>query len=103
VGSLIAAVEFFGLFFLHNSPPLVAGTLAIIATGLSLLQVGAFNIVLESTPRHQSGTSLGITFLLNLIGGAKGPAIAGIIMQMNLILVVGNSGEYWKISFSPIL
>jgi MFS family permease len=93
VGSLIAAIGFFGLFFFHYSPPLVAGTLAIIATGLSLIQVGGFNIVLESTPRHLSGTSLGTTVLLNLIGGAIGPAIAGIIMQMNLILVVGNSGN----------
>lgn len=93
IGSLIAAIGFFGLFFFHYSPPLVAGTLAIIATGLSLIQVGAFNIVLESTPRHLSGTSLGTTVLLNLIGGAIGPAIAGIIMQMNQISVIGTSGN----------
>ena len=93
IGSLIAAIGFFGLFFFHYSPPLVAGTLAIIATGLSLIQVGAFSIVLESTPRYLSGTSLGTTVLLNLIGGAIGPAIAGIIMQMNQISVIGTSGN----------
>jgi MFS family permease len=93
MGSLIAAIGFFSLFFFHYSPPLVAGTLAIIATGLSLIQVGAFNIVLESTPRQLSGTSLGTTVLLNLIGGAIGPAIAGIIMQMNQISVIGTSGN----------
>jgi MFS family permease len=91
-GSVIASIGFFSIFLFHSTPTLVAGTLAIIATGLSLIQVGAFNIVLESTPRHLSGTSLGTTVLLNLMGGAIGPTIAGIIMQINQISVNGNSG-----------
>jgi MFS family permease len=91
-GSVIASIGFFSIFLFHFTPTLVAGTLAIIATGLSLIQVGAFNIVLESTPRHLSGTSLGTTVLLNLMGGAIGPTIAGIILQMNQISVNGNSG-----------
>ena len=92
IGSIIAAVGFFSIFILHSSPPMVAGTLAIIATGLSLIQVGAFNIVLESSPRHLSGISLGMTVLLNLIGGAAGPTVAGIIMQMNQVYVGTNMG-----------
>ena len=83
IGSIIAAVGFFSIFILHSSPPMVAGTLTIIATGLSLIQVGAFNIVLESSPRYLSGISLGMTVLLNLIGGVVGPTVAGIIMQMD--------------------
>ena len=92
IGSIIAAVGFFSIFILHSSPHMVAGTLAIIATGLSLIQVGAFNIVLESSPRHLSGISLGMTVLLNLIGGAVGPIVAGIIMQMNQVFISGNMG-----------
>jgi fucose permease len=76
---------------MHSTPAFVAGTLAIISTGLSLIQVGAFSIVLESTPRHLSRTSLGTTVLLNLIGGAVGPAIAGIIMQTNQVSIAGNN------------
>ena len=91
IGSVIAAIGFFSIFIMHSTPALVAGTLAIIATGLSLIQVGAFNIVLESTPRHLSGTSLGTTVLLNLIGGAVGPAIAGIIMQTNQVTITGSN------------
>jgi MFS family permease len=91
IGSVIAAIGFFSIFIMHSTPALVAGTLAIIATGLSLIQVGAFNIVLESTPRHLSGTSLGTTVLLNLIGGAVGPAIAGIIMQTNQVTIAGSN------------
>jgi MFS family permease len=92
IGSIIAAVGFFSIFILHSSSSMVAGTLAIIATGLSLIQVGAFNIVLESSPRHLSGISLGMTVLLNLIGGALGPTVAGIIMQMNQVSISGNMG-----------
>jgi MFS family permease len=91
IGSVIAAIGFFSIFIMHSTPALVAGTLAIIATGLSLIQVGAFNIVLESTPRHLSATSLGTTVLLNLIGGAVGPAIAGIIMQTNQVTIAGSN------------
>jgi MFS family permease len=69
---------------------MVAGTLAIIATGLSLTQVGGFNTILESTPRQFSGISLGMTVLLNLIGGAVGPAIAGIYMQTNQVFINGS-------------
>lgn len=93
IGSIIAAVGFFSIFILHSSPPMVAGTLAIIATGLALIQVGAFNIVLEFSPRHLSGISLGMTVLLNLIGGAVGPTVAGIIMQMNQVSIGGNMGD----------
>jgi MFS family permease len=92
IGSIIAAVGFFSIFILHSSPPMVAGTLTIIATGLSLIQVGAFNIVLESSPRYLSGISLGMTVLLNLIGGAVGPTVAGIIMQMNQVSISRISG-----------
>jgi MFS family permease len=66
---------------------MVPGTLDIIAIGLSLTQVGGFNIVLESTPRQFSGISLGMTVMLNLIGGAVGPTIAGIYMQTKQVFV----------------
>ena len=90
IGSIIAAVGFFSIFILHSSPSMIAGTLTIIATGLALIQVGAFNIVLEFSPRHLSGISLGMTVLLNLIGGAVGSTVAGIIMQMNQVSIGGD-------------
>ena len=68
--------------------------MAIIATGLSLTQVGGFNIILEHTPRQFSGISLGMTVLLNLIGGAIGPAIAGIVMQTNRVFIKGINGSF---------
>ena len=90
IGTIISTIGFFSIFLLHSTEAMLAGTLAIIATGLSLSQVGGFNIVLESTPRQFSGISLGMTVLLNLIGGAIGPAIAGISMQANQVFVNGS-------------
>jgi MFS family permease len=90
IGSIITTIGFFSMFLLHSTEIMLAGSLAIIATGLSLTQVGGFNIVLESTPRQFSGISLGMTVLLNLIGGAIGPAIAGIYMQENQLIVNGS-------------
>ena len=90
IGTIISTIGFFGIFLLHSTETMLAGTLAIIATGLSLSQVGGFNIVLESTPKQFSGVSLGMTVLLNLIGGAIGPAIAGISMQANQVFVNGS-------------
>jgi MFS family permease len=90
IGSIISTIGFFSILLFHSTESMVAGTLAIIATGLSLTQVGGFNTVLESTPRQFSGISLGMTVLLNLIGGAVGPAIAGIYMQTNQVFINGS-------------
>jgi MFS family permease len=91
IGVIISTIGFFSIFLFHSTESMVAGTLAIIATGLSLTQVGGFNIILESTPRQFSGISLGMTVLLNLIGGAVGPAIAGIYMQTHQVFLNGSS------------
>jgi MFS family permease len=91
IGSIISTIGFFSILLFHSTESMVAGTLAVIATGLSLTQVGGFNTILESTPRQFSGISLGMTVLLNLIGGAVGPAIAGIYMQTNQVFINGSS------------
>src|SRR5215211_99419 len=90
IGVIISTIGFFSIFLFHSTESMVAGTLTIIATGLSLTQVGGFNTILESTPRQFSGISLGMTVLLNLIGGAVGPAIAGIYMQTNQVFINGS-------------
>jgi MFS family permease len=61
VGSIISTIGFFSLFLFHSTELLVAVNLAIIAAGLSLMQVGGFNIAIEATPRKFSGISLGMT------------------------------------------
>jgi MFS family permease len=89
IGSIVSALGFASLFLFHSDGMLVAANLAIIAGGLSLMQVGGFDIVLQSTPRKFSGISLGMTVLFNLVGGSVGPAVAGIYMQTNQVLIKG--------------
>ena len=89
IGSIVSALGFSSLFLFHSNGILVSTNLAIIAGGLSLIQVGGFDIVLQSTPRKFSGISLGMTVLFNLVGGSVGPAVAGIYMQANQVLIKG--------------
>lgn len=89
IGSIVSALGFSSLLIFHSNGILVATNLAVIAGGLSLMQVGGFDIVLQSTPRKFSGISLGMTVLFNLVGGSVGPAVAGIFMQANQVFMEG--------------
>jgi len=73
------------MFLFHSTEVLITINLAIIATGLSLTQVGSINIILVNTPKQSNGVSLGMTTLLYLIGTSIGPVLAGLFMQANQI------------------
>jgi MFS family permease len=80
-GGIISTFGFFLLFVFHPTAFVISLELCIIAIGLAFAEIGAFNISLVSAPINQSGTSLGITMLLFLIGMSLGPAIAGIYLE----------------------
>ena len=94
IGSIVSTIGFFSLFLFHSNGIVVSTNLAIIAGGLSLMQVGGFDIILQSTPRRFSGISLGMTVLFTLIGGSVGPAIAGIFMQTNQVFIKDLAGSF---------
>ena len=60
-GTIIMTIGFFSLFIFHSTGITVAINLAIVAAGISLIQVGAFNITMEYTPLKYSGVSLGMS------------------------------------------
>ena len=102
-GTIIMTVGFFSLFMFHSTEFMVAINLAIVASGISLIQVGAFNITMEYTPRQFSGVSLGMSVVLVLIGSSIGPAIAGIYMQTHQeVIAKGISGSSGGSFPSPI-
>ncbi|PWU78729.1 MAG: MFS transporter [Candidatus Nitrosopolaris wilkensis] len=88
-GTIIMTVGFFSLFIFHSTENMVAINLAVVAVGISLIQVGAFNITMEYTPLKFSGVSLGMSVVLFLVGSSIGPAIAGIYMQTHQELAKG--------------
>jgi MFS family permease len=91
-GTTIMTIGFFSLFMFHSTEFIVAINLAIVAAGISLIQVGAFNITMEYTPLRFSGVSLGMSVVLFLIGSSVGPAIAGIYMQTHQEIAKGVKG-----------
>ena len=81
VGSVLTTIGFASLFAFHGSESLISLNLIIISAGLSLTQVGAFNITLQHTPHQYSGVSIGISVVLVLMGSSIGPVIASTYMQ----------------------
>jgi len=94
VGSIITTIGFFLLFVYHSNEFIIALELSIIAIGLSLVEIGSFNIALVVPPLHLSGTSLGITMLLFLIGMSIGPTISGIYLESFQITIKDVTGSY---------
>jgi len=92
IGSIISTIGFFLLFIYHPSELVISLELCIIAIGLAFAEIGAFNISLVSAPLNQSGTALGITMLLFLIGMSLGPAISGIYLE-SFRSTVDNTNE----------
>ncbi len=88
-GTLVMTIGFFMLFMFHSTEFLVAINLAIVAIGISAIQVGAFNITMEYTPRQFSGVSLGMSVVLVLVGSSIGPVIAATYMQTHQELAGG--------------
>jgi MFS family permease len=94
IGGVIIAMGCFGLFASHSIGYLVSVNIAIIAAGISLVQVGSMNLILESTPRQFGGISLGMTVIFKMIGSAIGPVLAGMYMQANQATLVGIKGSF---------
>ncbi|MEO9319600.1 MAG: MFS transporter [Nitrososphaera sp.] len=94
LGYAINAGGFFMLTAFHSQPWMVSAALATISTGISLGSVGLMNIILLATPFQKMVTSVGMTTVLRILGSAVGPAIAGVVMQLNLTTVAGHAGRY---------
>jgi MFS family permease len=92
LGIILSIAGFFLVFLSHSTEFLITISLAVVAAGLSLTQIGTINIILVNTPKQSNGVSLGMTTLLYLIGTSVGPVLAGIFMQANqtVLPVVGS-------------
>ncbi|HZT34556.1 MAG TPA: MFS transporter, partial [Nitrososphaera sp.] len=94
LGYAINAAGFFMLAAFHSQAWMVSTALAVISTGISLGSVGLMNIILLSTPFRNMVTSIGMTTLLRIVGSAVGPAIAGVIMELNQTRIEGAAGTF---------
>ena len=83
IGIAITIAGFLGLLAFHTDLFVISLNLAILSTGLSLINVGALNVTMLATPIQHTGMSLGTNNLMRILGGAIGPALAGMYMQAN--------------------
>jgi MFS family permease len=81
VGSIVGVLGFFGILFFHTTEISIIIGLVIVGAGISLVQVGGFNIITSKTPKKFSEVSVGVTSLLFIIGMSIGPAISGLFLQ----------------------
>jgi MFS family permease len=105
IGSIISVIGFSSLFIYHSTEFDIIVNLSIIAVGLSLAEVGGFNITLVSVSPKIGGISMGITVLLFLIGMSIGPAIAGIYLETFQSPIMLNEISYFfpsKFSYDMI-
>jgi MFS family permease len=79
-GSMISAVGYF-IFLFHSTELEVSVSLAIVSTGLALLNTIGMNIVMLSTPKQFGGITIGMVQVLMFIGMSIGPVVGGMYMQ----------------------
>ena len=94
LGSVISTIGFVSLYLYHSTEFLVSTNLAILSTGLSLTNVGAMNVIMLTTPRQDTGVSLGMSTLIRIIGASVGPAMAGMYMQTHKTSLPGIVGTF---------
>ncbi|MGI0101423.1 MAG: MFS transporter [Nitrosotalea sp.] len=94
VGSIISATGFASLFMYHSTEFMISANLAILSTGLSLINVGAMNVIMVATPKQNVGVSLGMSTLIRIIGASVGPAMAGMFMQTHKTSLSGIVGTF---------
>lgn len=88
-GAAIALAGFAFMLLYHADALQVAAGLAVIATGLSLTDVGQINMNTVATPARFAGVSFGMNTLFRLVGASVGPAVAGMLMQANQMTIDG--------------
>jgi MFS family permease len=91
-GTSISTAAFFALYFLHSTELSVSTSLAVLAVGISLTNVGALNLIILSTPRQNSGISLGMTMLIRIVGSAIGPVLAAMFLESYQYSVASGGG-----------
>jgi MFS family permease len=91
-GTSVSMAAFFAIYFLHTTELSLSTSLAVVAIGISLTNVGAQNLIILSTPRQNSGVTLGMSTLIRIVGSAIGPVVAAVLMQSYQYSVVIGGG-----------
>lgn len=93
VGSVTSVIGYFSILLFHSSQLEVSVSLAIVSTGLALLNTIGMNIVMLSTPKHFAGVSIAMVQVLTFIGMSIGPVVGAMYMQSHQVHMDGISNS----------
>ena len=103
IGGIFVILGTLSLFIFHSTEVEVSANLALMAVGLSLTNIVGWNILVSSSPKEYTGTSVGVGALLFFLGMAIGPALSGIYIEMNQSSISNIDGLFpLKESFNLI-
>ena len=94
IGGIFVIIGSSGLYMFHSTELEVSANLTLMAIGLSLTNIIGWNILVSSSPKEYTGTSVGVGALLFFVGMAIGPALSGIYIQTNQSLIDGINGLF---------
>ena len=100
-GTIVMTIGFFMLSIFHSTELIIAINLAVVAIGISAIQVGAFNITMEYTPRQYSGVSLGMSVVLVLIGRLNRTSYCGNVYADSSVAC--ERSHQWSFPFTGII
>lgn len=99
LGTVVGCIGFISIVISHSTEFLLSLNLAIISIGLALTNVGAQNVIILSIPRENSGTSLGMTSFMRLVGSSIAPALSGMFMQgYQYTVIIGGKPQFFPSS-----
>lgn len=94
IGGIFVILGTSSLFIFHSTEVEVSANLALMAVGLSLTNIVGWNILVSSSPKEYTGTSVGVGALLFFLGMAIGPALSGIYIEMNQSSISNINGLF---------
>ncbi|MGZ5490434.1 MAG: MFS transporter [Nitrososphaeraceae archaeon] len=96
LGTVVGCIGFSSIVIFHSTEFLLSLNLAIISIGLALTNVGAQNVIILSIPRENSGTSLGMTSFMRLVGSSIAPTLSGMFMQgYQYTAIIGGKPQFF--------
>jgi MFS family permease len=100
LGTIITSISFLFMLFFHTKEYYISVALAVFATGLSFIAIGAMNIIILFTPSNYIGRSTGLSVLIRILGSSVGPVIAALYMQLNQSHIAINESYFYPSAYS---
>ena len=90
IGMLLSISGYVLLLLYHATQLQVMTGVAVMGGGMSFAMVGSINMIIISTPIHETGISTAMNMIVRTSGSVVGPAVAAVIISEHSIFVAGQ-------------